>query len=132
MERNKKEKNMEKQKILIIEDEVTLHEALLDYLKGEGFEVFSAVDGEKGVEEARAKLPDLVLLDIVLPKKDGYEVLTELKKDDKTKNIPVILLTNLGSNEDIQKAFDKGATTYLIKADYKLEDVVKKIKETLK
>ena len=132
MERNKKEKNMEKQKILIIEDEVTLHEALLDYLKGEGFEVFSAVDGEKGVEEAKAKLPDLVLLDIVLPKKDGYEVLTELKKDDKTKNIPVILLTNLGSNEDIQKAFDKGATTYLIKADYKLEDVVKKIKETLK
>jgi len=132
VERNKKEKNMEKQKILIIEDEVTLHEALLDYLKGEGFEVFSAVDGEKGVEEARAKLPDLVLLDIVLPKKDGYEVLTELKKDDKTKNIPVILLTNLGSNEDIQKAFDKGATTYLIKADYKLEDVVKKIKETLK
>jgi len=132
VERNKKEKNMEKQKILIIEDEVTLHEALLDYLKGEGFEVFSAVDGEKGVEEARAKLPDLVLLDIALPKKDGYEVLTELKKDDKTKNIPVILLTNLGSNEDIQKAFDKGATTYLIKADYKLEDVVKKIKETLK
>jgi two-component system, chemotaxis family, sensor kinase CheA len=67
-----------------------------------------------------------------LPKKDGYEVLSEIKKDGTTKNIPVILLTNLGSNEDIQRAFEKGATTYLIKSDYKLADVANKIKEILK
>jgi len=67
-----------------------------------------------------------------LPKKDGFKVLEEIKQDETTKNIPVILLTNLESIDDIQKAFDKGATTYLVKSEYKLEDVVKKINETLK
>lgn len=117
---------------MVVEDEATLHEALQEYLKEEGFEVVSAMDGEEALRKAKAEKPNLILLDIILPKKDGYEVLEELKKDETTKNIPVILLTNLGSNEDIQKAFDRGATTYLIKADYKLEDVVKKIRETLK
>jgi CheY-like chemotaxis protein len=119
-------------KILVIEDEATLIRALLEFLIAEGFEVLSAVDGEKGLEIARTKTPDLILLDIIIPKKDGYQVLAELKSDPKTKKIPVVLLTNLESPEDIQKAFDRGATTYLVKSDYKLEDVVKKIKETLK
>jgi CheY-like chemotaxis protein len=63
---------------------------------------------------------------------DGYKILEKIKEDPKTKNIPVVLLTNLESAEDIQKAFEKGATNYLVKSDYKLEDVVKKIKEILK
>lgn len=119
-------------KILIVEDEMTLHKALVEYLEEENFHVINAYDGEAGISAAKDKKPDLILLDIILPKKDGYEVLTELKSDESTKKIPVILLTNLGSTEDIQKAFEKGATTYLIKSDYKLEDVVRKIKETLK
>ncbi|HPN96394.1 MAG TPA: response regulator [Candidatus Moranbacteria bacterium] len=123
---------MTKKKILVVEDEATLHRALLEFLTSEGFEVFSALDGEEGIEITKTKKPDLVLLDIILPKKDGYEVLDELKKNPETKSIPVILLTNLESAEDIQKAFEKGATTYLVKSSYKLEDVVKKIKETLK
>ncbi len=121
---------MEK-KILIVEDESTLNKAIADFLIAEKFEVLSALDGEVGLEMAKNELPDLILLDIILPKKDGYEVLDELKKDDKTKNIPVILLTNLESQEDIVRAFEKGATTYLVKSDYKLQDVVKKIKMAL-
>lgn len=123
---------MDKKKILIVEDESTLQKALSEYLVMEGFEVANALDGEQGAQMAKREMPDLILLDIILPKKDGYEVLDELKADEKTKNIPIILLTNLGGAEDVQKAFSKGATTYLVKADYKLEDVVKKIRETLR
>jgi len=123
-------KNMGK-KILIIEDEETLNKSIADFVVAEKFEVINSLDGESGLEMARKELPDLILLDIVLPKKDGYEVLDELKKDEKTKDIPVILLTNLESQEDIVKAFEKGATTYLVKSDYKLQDVVKKIKAAL-
>ncbi len=123
---------MDKKKILIIEDEPTLQRALTEYLAEDGFLIVGAMDGEKGLELALAEKPDLILLDIILPKKDGYEVLDAIKKDEKTKKIPVILLTNLESAEDIQKAFEKGATTYLVKANYKLEDISTKIKETLK
>ncbi|PIR73885.1 MAG: response regulator [Candidatus Moranbacteria bacterium CG10_big_fil_rev_8_21_14_0_10_35_21] len=119
-------------KILVIEDEIYLQNTLSEFLENEKFVVAKALDGEKGLEMAKSEKPDLILLDIVLPKKNGYEVLDEIKKDEKTKNIPVILLTNLESPEDIEKAFEKGASTYLVKSNYKLEDIVEKIKETLK
>jgi len=118
-------------KILIVEDEATLNKAMGEFLVAEGFEILSALDGVTGIDIAKKELPNLILLDIILPQKDGYEVLDELKKDEKTKDIPVILLTNLESQEDIVKAFEKGATTYLVKSDYKLQDVVKKIKMAL-
>ena len=117
---------------MIVEDDSILQRALQEFLSGEEFESSVASDGEEGVRVAKMKKPDLILLDIILPKKNGYEVLTELKADEETKNIPVILLTNLGSLSDVEKALELGATTYLIKADYKLEEVVKKIKEVLK
>ncbi|MEK7598317.1 MAG: response regulator [Patescibacteria group bacterium] len=123
---------MEKKKILIVEDETTLQKTLAEFLAEDGFEVLCASDGEQAVALAKKGKPDLVLLDIILPKKDGYEVLTELKSEADTKNIPVILLTNLESPEDIDKAFEKGASTYLVKSNYKLEDIAKKVKETLK
>jgi DNA-binding response OmpR family regulator len=119
-------------KILIVEDEPTLRKTMAEYLATEKFEAIEAADGELGLTLARKEMPDLILLDIILPKKNGYEVLEELKIDEKTKKIPVILLTNLESTEDIEKAFEKGASTYLVKSDYRLEDIVKKIKETLK
>lgn len=119
-------------KILVIEDEATLQRAMTEYLTEERFEVVSALDGERGLELAKSESPDLIILDIILPKKDGYSVLEDIKKDEKTKKIPVILLTNLESTENIQKAFEKGASTYLVKSDYKLEDISKKIEETLK
>lgn len=123
---------MMKKKIVIIEDEASLRNALIDFLSEENFEAIGAEDGEAGLQLAKKESPDLILLDIILPKKDGFEVLTELKNDENTKKIPVILLTNLESPEDIEKAFAIGATTYLVKSNYKLEDIVGKIKETLK
>lgn len=122
---------MGKKKILIVEDDSTLQKALGEYLLSEGFEVEIALDGEEGIRRAKKTNPNLVVLDIILPRKDGYEVLKELKDDENTKNTPVILLTNLGSLSDVEKAIKMGATTYLIKADYTLEDVVKKIREIL-
>jgi DNA-binding response OmpR family regulator len=119
-------------KILVIEDEVSLHKALIEFLGDAGFEAIGAEDGELGLKAALKEKPDLILLDLILPKKDGYEVLAELKKDPEAKKIPVILLTNLENPEDVLKAFELGATTYLVKADYKLEDIVKKVRETLK
>ena len=123
---------MEKKKILVIEDDSVLQKALQEYLTAEGFEIESALDGEEGVKRAKDNYHDLILLDIILPKKDGYEVLKDLKSDENTKKTPVVLLTNLGSLNDVEKALEMGATTYLIKADYKLEEVAKKIKEVLK
>ena len=123
---------MDKKKILIVEDEKALQKSMRDFLLAEGFDVVSAGDGEQGVSLAKSERPDLILLDIVLPKKDGYEVLGEVKSYEGTKNIPVILLTNLESPEDIGRAFESGASTYLVKSDYKLEEIVIKIKETLK
>lgn len=118
-------------KLLIIEDDLVLQKALSQYLESENFEVKCAGDGETGIKMATKEKPDLILLDIVLPKKDGYEVLAEVRGNKDTKNIPIILLTNLGSISDVEKALGLGATTYLVKADYKLEEITQKIKEIL-
>lgn len=122
---------METKKLLIIEDDIVLQKALGDYLVTEGFEIKCAQDGEVGIEMALTEKPDLILLDIVLPKKDGYAVLQEVRADAGTRHIPIVLLTNLGSISDVEKALELGATTYLVKADYKLEEVTAKIKEIL-
>lgn len=119
-------------KILIIEDDPVFQQTLGEFLRAEGFKVFSAVDGVEGIKETQKQSPDLILLDIILPKKDGYEVIAELKKEPATKNIPIVLLTNLGGVQDVEKALGLGATTYLVKSDYKLEEVAGKIKEILK
>ena len=110
---------------------MVLQKALESYLTAENFDVSCALDGETGVALAFSKKPDLILLDIVLPKKDGYQVLQEVKANSESKHIPIVLLTNLGSIADVEKALEMGATTYLVKADYKLEEVTEKIKEIL-
>ena len=118
-------------KILIIEDDWVLQKALADYLSTEGFETKTAADGESGIALALAEKPDLILLDIVLPKKDGFEVLRTIRAEEITKKIPVVLLTNLDGISDVEKALELGATTYLVKADYKLEEITEKIKDIL-
>jgi len=118
-------------KILVIEDEATLQKALNEVLSREGYEVVSSLDGLRGLELAQKENPDLILLDIILPKMDGFEVLKRIKEDDKISQIPVIILTNLSDINDIQKALDLGATTYLVKADFHIEDVLKKIEKVL-
>jgi len=118
-------------KILFIEDEPTLQKTVGEILKQEGYTILEALDGELGLSTARSEKPDLVLLDLILPKKNGFEVLESLKNDPETSGIKVIVLTNLESSQDIERALELGATTYLVKANYKLEDVVLKIKEIL-
>ena len=118
-------------KILFIEDESALQKAASQVLSEEGLQVLSALDGETGIEIARKELPDLILLDLVVPKKDGFEVLAELKKDETTQNIPVIILSNLEGSNDVERAIGLGATTYLVKTNYRLEEVVEKIKGML-
>jgi len=119
-------------KILFIEDEPTLQKAVGEILGQEGFEVLSALDGEAGLELIKKEKPDLVLLDLILPKKDGFTVLKEMKEDENLKDIPVIVLTNLEGMGDVERAMSLGATTYLVKANYELDDVVTKIKKTLR
>ena len=117
--------------ILFVEDEPTLQKLVGRFLEKENYQVISALNGETGLKLSKKMKPDLILLDLILPKKDGFEVLEELKKDEETKNIPVIILTNLEGSGDVEKALSLGATTYLVKANYELSEVVKKIKETL-
>lgn len=118
-------------KILVIEDEGALQKVVGEVLTQEGYQVISALDGEKGLMEAKESHPDLILLDLILPKVDGFSVLEQLKKDKDTMDIPVIVLTNLETAKDIERILDLGATTYLVKANYKLEDIIKKIKGVL-
>ena len=118
-------------KILFIEDESVLQKTFEKTLREEGYEMISALDGETGFNLAKSQKPDLILLDLILPKINGFEVLEKLKKEPATKEIPVIILTNLERMSDIDKALELGATTYLVKVDYSLEEVVEKIKKTL-
>ncbi|MBI2640477.1 MAG: response regulator [Candidatus Sungbacteria bacterium] len=98
-------------KILFIEDESALQRAATQILSEEGYQMSSALDGEIGLRLAKEEKPDLILLDLILPKKDGFEVLQELKRDEATKNIPVVILTNLEGSTDVEKALQLGATT---------------------
>lgn len=120
-----------KKKILVIEDDRSLQNALVEMLTQEKYETVSAFDGEDGLQKINEEKPDLVLLDIVLPKKDGYEVLAEIKAGD-NKDTPVLILTNLEEIDNVQKALDLGATTFMVKSDFSLKDVLEKVKENLK
>jgi len=119
-------------KILFIEDEEALQITFGDILQREKYEVIKALDGEIGLRLAKSEKPDLIILDLVLPKIHGFEVLKTLKKDKETKDIPVIILTNLERPKDVEQALDLGATTYLVKTNYGLEDVIDKVKKVLK
>lgn len=119
-------------KILIIEDDNFLADIYKTKLEIEGFKVLSANDGEKGLKMIQAKKPDLVLLDILLPKLDGFAILQTIKKENsELSRIPIILLTNLGQNEEVQKGLNLGAADYLIKAHFKPAEVVGKIRKHL-
>ncbi|PIW89849.1 MAG: response regulator [Candidatus Nealsonbacteria bacterium CG_4_8_14_3_um_filter_40_11] len=117
--------------ILFIEDESALQKTFGEIFKQEGYEMTSALDGEVGLRLAKTKKPDLILLDLILPKINGFDVLKQLKEDPDTKEIPVIVLTNLEGMQDIEKVIGLGATTYLIKANYSLVEVMEKIKKAL-
>ena len=118
-------------KILVAEDEEALRKALSEVLKQNKYEVIGVMNGEAAMDKIKKEKPDLVLLDLILPKKDGFEVLEEMKADEKLNDIPVVVLTNLETNRDIQRVLDAGATTYLVKANYEIDDVLDKLKNIL-
>ena len=117
--------------ILFIEDEAALQKTFGKILEEERFKVIPALDGDIGLKLVKLKKPDLVLLDLILPRRNGFEVLKEIKEDEETKNIPIIVLTNLETIDNVDKALALGATTYLVKANYSLKEVITKVKQTL-
>lgn len=116
-------------KIAIVEDDKFLHKILTTKFVKEGFDVRAAFDGEEAVKIITADPPNMVLLDLILPKLSGFEVLAELKTNPATKNIPVILLSNLGQDEDKSRARELGALEFMVKADFSINEVVSKVKE---
>lgn len=117
--------------VLIVEDDVFLAEIYQKKFEMEGFKVSMAGNGEKGLADIKKKKPDIVLLDILLPKLDGFAVLEAAKADAAIKNIPIILLTNLGQKDDVQRGLDEGAVDYLIKTHFKPSEVVDKVRKVL-
>ena len=119
-------------KVLIVDDDAFLSGIYATKLELEGFSVVNARDGEEGFKLAVAEKPDLILLDVLMPKLDGFETLKRLKDEATTKEIPVIMLTNLGQKEDIEKGLEDGAVDYLIKAHFVPSEAVAKIRKVLK
>lgn len=119
-------------KILIIEDELSILKAMSEVLGSSGYEVLTAMDGEQGIAIARASMPNLVLLDLILPGKNGFEVLKELKSHPETSKIPIVISSNLGDEEEVQQGLKLGAADFLIKADYDLNEVVKIVGKYIK
>lgn len=117
-------------KILIVEDEDQMLQVLKNKVKQLGYETIEAVDGNEALEKIKQQKPDLILLDIVLPEKSGFEVLEELKLKQKSK-IPVIILSNLGQENDIKTGKKLGAVDYILKADVSLRDLMIKINNYL-
>jgi CheY-like chemotaxis protein len=119
-------------KILIIEDEEILLNLLAKTMKKEGYEIETAVEGEDGLQKIKSIKPDLVLLDIIMPKMDGFEVLEKKKEDLEIKDIPVIIISNSGQPVELNKARQLGVSDWLIKTEFDPQEVVDKVKKVLK
>lgn len=119
-------------KILIIEDDKFLRELIARKLENEGYMIAEAIDGEEGMKKIKDETPDLILLDLILPGIDGFEVLTRMKQEPTLAAIPVIVLSNLGQREEIEKGLKLGAIDYLVKAHFTPGEIVEKIKNALK
>ena len=118
-------------RILLAEDDRFLRKAAETALKRQGFTVLAAVDGEEALRMARTEAPDLILLDLIMPKLQGFEVLRALKADAATAATPVIILSNLGQDSDVKQAMEAGAAGYFVKANLSLQDLVKRVGEML-
>ena len=119
-------------KILLVDDDALLVRMYQTKLKADGYEVETASDGNEGFNKTKVFKPDLILLDVMMPKVNGFEMLQKLKENLYTKKIPVILLTNVGGSEaDIEKGLSLGAVAYLIKANFLPKEIVQKVKEIL-
>ena len=118
-------------RVLLAEDDRFLRRAAEVRLRRHGLEVLTAADGEEALRVARAEPLDLVLLDVVMPKLQGFDVLKALKQDDATAHIPVIVLSNLGQERDVAQAMALGAIAFLVKAHLSLQDLVDRVDAAL-
>jgi DNA-binding response OmpR family regulator len=118
-------------KILFIEDEAVMRKAVSEFLTVKGYQVITAADGQEGLDATKKELPALILLDLILPKMNGFEVLRELRQEAATKTIPVIVLTNLSEMGDIGKVLELGVTTYMVKSDQTLQDILAVVEKTI-
>jgi len=125
------ENKSNKGKILIIEDSASFQTLYRSVLEGDGYEVIAAEDGENGLRLALSEEPSLILLDMVLPKLHGLEVLKTIRADKKSKDIPVIIFSVLGTTEDIQKGLEFGANDYTVKGSYSPKEILSKIRVLL-
>ncbi len=121
----------EKIKILISEDDSFLSQMYSEKLESEGFKVVLATNGIEAIDKMKLEKPDLVLLDLIMPKKDGFEVLSDKISIPEIKDIPVIVLTNLSQNAEIKKCYDLGAKDFMIKAYFVPSEIISKIKTIL-
>jgi len=124
-------KTTKKAKILMMEDNIFLRKLYREKLTRAGFEFIEATNGVEGVNKVISEDPDLVILDLILPRKNGFDVLSEMKNNPKTKNIPVIILSNLGQELDIKEGLALGAREYLVKTEVRLSEVVNRVKKWL-
>lgn len=123
------ENKSEKKLIALVEDDRILSDAMYGGLKNAGFEVDRAFDGEEGLAVVLAKKPDLVLLNILLPKMNGLTIAKKLKSNPETKRIPIIILTVLEKSESVAEALESGVYEYIVKSNFKVEDIVKRVQE---
>lgn len=117
--------------ILVVEDEAPMLAVLSDNLEAEGFSVLKATNGAEGLDLAQSKHPDLILLDIMMPKMNGLTMLEKLRADEWGKKVPVIILTNFGDNEKIAEALADGVSEYFVKANIKMEEIIARVKVKL-
>ena len=123
---------MKKSKIIIIEDDESLVKLISDILRDNGFDISLIAPDDKLMQKIDKAHPDLILLDIILSNQSGFDVLEELKNNVSTKNIPIIILSNLGSAEEIRKGLQFGAVDYIVKTNHSMQEVVNRIKKVIK
>ena len=119
-------------KILVVEDDPKMIRILVDALKKGNFETIEAANGEEGLRAALETKPDLILLDLIMPVMDGLEMLNKLRAEEEGKDMPVIILTNAGDFDKIAQAVERGICSYMVKSDFTIEDLVKRVKDLLK
>lgn len=119
-------------KIVVVEDDKFLRDLMSQKLGDTPHEIYTAADGEEGMEKIREQKPDLILLDLILPGVNGFEVLEQLKQEEELSQIPVVVLSNLGQENDIEKAKRLGAEDYMVKAHFTLEEIISKIEKYVK
>ncbi len=118
-------------KILVVEDDRFLRELITQKLAREGYDVSEAVDGEDGVKKAEEKKPDVILMDLILPGIDGFEAITKIKEKPNFEKTPIIILSNLGQRDDIERGLKLGAVDFLVKAHFTPGEIIEKIEKVL-